>query len=835
MLRDTACSCRNFTSTAPDSAVMRQEIRVPSPDQALGARHRGPWILALIAMLGVVGSNGIAVALASDAVTGSNELEEIIVTAEKRDSTVQQTAISMTAISGAQLLARGTQTIEALVGSVPGLSLRSAGPGQTEYEIRGLASSGGSTASVGFYLDDTPLSASADSGSGRTVIDPDLFDLNHVEVLRGPQGTLYGAGSIGGTIKLVTNPPKLGEFDSAVAASVSQTDGGGTNGGGSLMLNAPVGDRAALRFVVTDRYISGWIDRKVVVDPATGTFPFPTNFGPCGYYFCNRGDVANATAVQDIKDANIERFGSARATLLVKPTDELSITGSLMYQRIDADGDNQYQDPPGQSSLAVFQPYDTQIPYVDDFKLGSLSVTYDTPIALISSSTSYWKRNTSAWQDSTEPLQNIFNFTTFTAAPTNEVDVTTQVSEELRITSNGTGPLQWVGGLFFTDLHSAYNAYESNPALANVMSCTLPYSGGSCPPGYAYNPTTGGAAANPQGIIFQASTPNVTKQEAVFGEFSYKLNSDLKLTTGLRVYRFQISNISNEAGLGTASGNGTVTSASASGTGSGVLPKVNLAYTPTEDLTVYGTVSKGARPGGVNIEIPLTLCGPGSGPLYLTSEPSYFGPDSVWSFELGEKARMADRRITLNADIYYIKWTDIQQVLNLTCGYAYQSNAGQAKSYGPELEVSARIVDGLTLDLSGAYTQAFINDPTPSSGIAAGTRILNVPRYTGNLSLSYETPLWDGLHGTARIADAYVGPTDDVAYYRETLSPYALVDARAGLGKDQWTAFLFVTNLTNKHAELTSNNGVFAWQSPTFLQYTTNQPRTIGVELQTKF
>jgi iron complex outermembrane receptor protein len=134
-------------------------------------------------------------------------LTEVVITAEKRESTVQQTAISMSALSAESLQNQGISSIEELAAAVPGVSMRTAGPGQTEYEMRGLTSAGGSTATVGFYLDDTPLSASAVALNGRTVIDPDLFDLNNVEVLRGPQGTLYGAGSMGGTIKLVTNKP----------------------------------------------------------------------------------------------------------------------------------------------------------------------------------------------------------------------------------------------------------------------------------------------------------------------------------------------------------------------------------------------------------------------------------------------------------------------------------------------------------------------------------------------------------------------------------------------------------------------------------------------------
>ena len=326
----------------------------------------------ITALLCAATLNGSALsAPAGNAPAENTGLEEIIVTAEKRESTVQATPISMTALSAGDLLQENISSVIDLVGTVPGLSIRTAGPGQTEYEMRGLGSSGGSTATVGFYLDETPLAASAVALNGRTVIDADLFDLNHTEVLRGPQGTLYGAGSMGGTIKLVTNPPKLGTFEGAASVDASQTTGGSTNGGGSLMLNFPIGDRAALRFVTTDKYISGWIDRKVI---APGQFPYPTNYGPCGpFYYCNRGDVANAPVADDIKGSNLERFIAGRAALLLQPTDELSVTASAMYQRIDAEGYNNYQSPPG--NQAIYQPYDIKEPYYDSFKLASLKVS----------------------------------------------------------------------------------------------------------------------------------------------------------------------------------------------------------------------------------------------------------------------------------------------------------------------------------------------------------------------------------------------------------------------------------------------------------------------------
>src|SRR5450755_1791299 len=187
-------------------------------------------------------------------------LAEIVVTAQKYESTIQNTPFSISAVSGAQLAAAGITTVEGLAREVPGLSMRSAGPGQTEYEARGLASNGGAAPTVGFYLDEIPLSPPALSQSGKVVVDPNLYDTERVEVLRGPQGTLYGSGSMGGTVKVVTNKPKLGTFEGSVQATLSDTQGGGGNYGGNLMLNLPIGETLALRIVAGDTYRSGWID-----------------------------------------------------------------------------------------------------------------------------------------------------------------------------------------------------------------------------------------------------------------------------------------------------------------------------------------------------------------------------------------------------------------------------------------------------------------------------------------------------------------------------------------------------------------------------------------------
>src|SRR5580658_2260452 len=201
-----------------------------------------------------------AAAADADSETGAGGLAEVVVTAEKYNSTIQNTPISMSAVTGDQLLAAGITTVEEVTQEVPGLSMRTAGPGLTEYEARGLASNGGAAPTVGFYLDEVPLSPPALAQVGKVVIDPDLYDINRIEVLRGPQGTLYGSGSMGGTVKVVTNQPKLNQFEGSAQVTGSETQGGGGNASGNLMLNLPLGDLFALRLVGGDTYRIGWIN-----------------------------------------------------------------------------------------------------------------------------------------------------------------------------------------------------------------------------------------------------------------------------------------------------------------------------------------------------------------------------------------------------------------------------------------------------------------------------------------------------------------------------------------------------------------------------------------------
>ncbi len=752
----------------------------------------------------------------ADAAPPAAALQEVVVTAEKRSSTVQAIPISITAITGADLQAQGVGNVAGIAAETPGISMRTSGPGQTELEMRGMASGGGSSPTVGFYLDETPLTPPAASLNGKVVIDPDLFDLNRVEVLRGPQGTLYGAGSMGGTIKLLTNQPDLEKYSGEVEGILAGTIGGGIDPTANVMLNIPiVNDKLAIRVVGTEKYIGGWIDRVVVS-------PFPAPVNPCSAYSagtqvgCQRGNVLAGTSKQVIPDVNWEWLQGSRVSMLMKPTDDLSIETMVMYQRITTGGYNEYDMPPGSGAdLAHYQPFDTPEKVSDSFRLYSTTINYDLGFGQLTSSTSYWSREEKNTQDISEALRSdigvFYGADVLTPVTFTENDYSQQFSEELRLTSEGEGPFQWIGGVFYSRLKSTF--VDINGALAFAPE------------------SVGGAPANPLGIVYNANNPYSVAQYAVFGEASYQLTDDWKLTAGLRYFDYSTHVYEQQEGNLTASGNATATIAHFDTSASGITPKVNLAWEPTTDLTVYATAAKGFRPGGVNLPLP---------PFCQATTETY-GPDSVWNYEIGEKARLFDNRVHVNGDFFYIEWSNVQQLINQACGYSLTAVAGNAESYGPELEASVNLTSELKLAINGAYTEAHLTSINPASAqvsstpLMSGTPILNIPKYTAGTSLTYTHPLDDEYSLIARITNSYVGPSTDTSFSYVNLEPYDIVGFRVGVEGSSLSAYFFVDNLTNKHAELSTNTTSFSWIVPSVTRVATNQPLTLGIDVSYRF
>ena len=767
-------------------------------------------VLALI-----LGAAGSAHAQGQPADAAAPAPTEIVVTAEKRSSTVQDTPISITALSGDQLLNQGVTGVAGIVMAVPGLSMRTAGPGQTELEMRGLSSSGGASPTVGFYLDDYSLTAPAASLAGKVVIDPDLYDLNRVEVLRGPQGTLYGSGSMGGTVKLVTNQPNLTTVQGSIDASVSTTKGGGVNGGGNLMVNLPiVQDMLAIRVVATDKYRDGWITRVVEPD-----FPAPVNPGGycagSGWPGCDRGNVLGGAIASETPRINWEHLQGARVEVLARPSDRLTISGLAIYQQINMGGYDEYDAPPGLPGYH-FQPDNAREPIRDTFQLYGLTATYDLGFADLTSATAYYTRTESQTQDTAEALYSLlplYGYATsqYYTSPFNETDTTHQFSEELRLVSKGAGPLRWTVGAFYSHFESIFAESNNLPQFV----ATIP----------------GALAANPDGVLYQANNPYRIKQYGLFGEGTYSFGGGWKLTAGARWYKFESTANEETTGLLALSGNETPYLSTFSTSNTGINPKVTLSYEHAHDLTVYATASKGFRPGGINQQIPNPPC---------TLNAETYGPDSIWNYELGEKAKFFGNRVSVNADVYYITWSNVQQSVNQACGYPLTANAGSAEAYGPEVEITAQITRTLLFSFSGTYTHSAIKTADPALQaqdplVVAGLPLLNVPKFTENTALTYTTPVNATWNLMARVSNSYVGKTTDIDYTYGTLPAYDIVSARIALMNGKITAALFADNLTNTHAQLGINTTGFAYTIPSLIRVATNQPRTFGVNVKVAY
>jgi iron complex outermembrane recepter protein len=779
-------------------------------------------------------------------------IEEIVVTAEKRASTVQDTPISMTAVSGADLAARGIVDFATLAAETPGISMRDNGPGQTEFEMRGMTSSGGNSPTVGFYLDDVPMTSPAQAQNGKVVIDPSLYDLNRAEMLRGPQGTLYGSGSMGGTVKLVTNQPDTQGFHVSGDATASETQGGGFNYTVNGMLNLPLIDnQLAVRLVGTDSHTSGWIDRIVLSD-----FPLPVP--DAAVQTGNvRGNVLGADVENDYKRSNDTHLAGARGTLLWQVSDNFTLTPSIFYQRVTQDGPSAYDSVPG--TLAHYQPFDIAEPYSDEFTLGALTANYHNSGFDLTSVTARWTRTSTQTQDTSESFENPFTCITVpdndVTPPTGfcsvempfygangvgsgpvvgtETDPSSQFSEELRVASNGDGPLRGVAGVFYSNFKSQW---QLNTQSENNLSY-VDFSDFATP-----------AAVT---TVWGLNEPANIRQWAVFGEGTWSITPAFKATAGARLFSYTSDLSMYFAGWGSPLGGATPSTTDVSQKETGVDPKFNLSYEFSSDLMVYATAAKGFRPGGGNQ--PLPNFPPPNAPANFgyTAWPTTYKSDSLWSYEVGEKARFFERTLTVNASLYYEDWTQIQ-LEELPFGYPLFDNSGDAKIYGGELELKALLGGGFALSASGAYTHATLTpgvhytivlqgQPVAGTGTPPSTPatvVPDVPEYTANIGLDYDHALDDSLALVAHADYTYTGQRYDLVAINQgqmwSLPGYGLVNLRLGVKSgSNWNAALFCTNVANDHAAL-ENMTALNLANPDFNRILTNQPRTIGLEFSFK-
>ena len=739
-------------------------------------------------------------------------LNEVVVTAEKRVSTVQKTPISITAITGADLKEMGLTSAQDIVAAVPGISVQSAGPGQAAYEIRGLSSDGGESPTIGFYIDDIPITPPAQQSIGKTAVDPNLYDLERVEVLRGPQGTLYGAGSMGGTIRLVTTPPDPKGYSASSQTSASGANGAGLNYSQDLMVNLPlVGDRIALRLSGSYEHDSGWIDRVVVPN-----FPALNADG-------SRGQVVDVPGEQTYKGVNDTSMLNFHAGLLLKPTDRLTITPSVMYENTRSGGMSTYDSDPGVKYLAHFEAYNVPEPFQDVFTLVSLPVTYNFDHFNITSATGYWARRSFQQQDDTEALVLNVPFPAYDEAdggpgPSSafERDITHQLSEELRITSTGTGPLHWIGGIFYAQFWSKFDL-------------------GSDPPGMS---TPAELAIFGSPVLYHVYETLDLHQEALFGNVSYDVTNKLKVQVGLRYFLYQ--NTVGSSSQGYLYQISPPLTSTAKSSASGVNPMFNVSYQVDPNLMVYATAAKGFREGAGNFPIPLT--GPGGSiclaslqAIGLSSAPSTFGPDSVWSFEVGEKGRFADGRVTFNSDVYDIQWNGVQEPVALACGNGFTTNGPNAEVRGLEGELQAVLVKGLTVQQSVGYAYAAFTQSFLPAAVVAGEPLLDAPHWTLSSLLRYRRPInQQGLYWTAQLRNSYTSSSYDLSYAVFRLPARNTLSLRTGLETSTWSAHLYVDNALNQRQTLENLNSL-SYTGPPYNRVSTNQPLTAGLTFEYNF
>jgi len=784
---------------------------------------------------------------ATEATSQSGGLEEVIVTAQKRAENEQTVPMSITTFSATALQQKAITEFFDYATKVPNLAFAPTGDGvgtARTISIRGITGIAGD-GTTGFYIDDVPLPDS---------IDPRVLDIDHIEVLRGPQGTLYGARSMGGTVRLITQTPDLSKFSAAVHGGVSDTDRTDRpNYTADAVVNLPlIQDEMALRLTGFYDYQAGYFKRSWCTDPATAgvtCFPLSTT---------GRTTVSNITA--------IDTYGGS-ASLTIKAGDSVTIIPRVMLQRADYNGlplgdfnstpgngiGFPAPSPPPQISVPLPSPLDTtdftqarffNVPEggSDWWDLYSLTLRWKTGPGELVSSTAYFDRRVDETEDESEFVWAAITSSACAnpapycnppgAGPIQEIKDYQRFVEEVRFASTLSGPLQFVLGAFYSDFHGRVPfASLYPPALYPNLD----------------NQLTGGMPNNSDGIpnlIFAQDFHTDVQEPAVFGELSYDITPALRATAGLRWYQVKTTSNGYEEGLATGAPQ-KVISPQTTITENGTNPKFELDYHFNPDQMVYGLASKGFRPGGVVPIVPpgtpntsndcvagLAALNPN---LKIEDTRSYHS-DSLWNYELGTKNTLLDHRVILNAAAFDIRWKNIQQAILLGCGFQFISNAGAAESKGGELDLRARATDRLDISLGVGYQDAKITESGNTLQVV-GSPVFQVPDWTGNGALTYTLPLTNNWNSVSVIDYSYVGSS-----YSANNNPteprkrpaYRLLNARFAFAHGATELALVGKNLTNEVTNLADNRSIAAeinGRPRLFL----NQPRTIGIEFTQRF
>jgi iron complex outermembrane recepter protein len=707
-------------------------------------------------------------------------LQEIIVTAQKREERIQDVPMSITAFGERELERKGIASFQDYARMVPGLAFVDPGPGRQDFIIRGITSAGNPITQ--FYIDDTPQSASNAGGTQIKGADPRIFDIERVEVLRGPQGTLYGASSMGGTIRVITNKPDPSAYLAKAETTVSTIHEGGENFGVNGMLNLPlIEDQLAIRVVGMYREEAGWIDR--VTDPVDNTgSSVPRPHG---------GEFTAANRDQNINDVRGARF-SAR----YEPTEDLTLTAAVFWQDIEQKNPN-LVDVVRKDKLQRLGSF--QEPRVDETTQTSLTIEYDVGFADLISSTSYLDRFVADRTDATSIGRAVFG-TNF-AIPNERSNPFTVLTQEIRLASPGDSRLDYTVGLFYLELDGGEDQTLYAPGFSAATG--IPVAGD---------------------LMFDENTTSTEEQFAVFGQASYDITESLQVTAGFRWFTADTDFVSYKEGR--FNGGTTVTTGESSD--QGWTPKLSFDFHLDDERMLYASAAKGFRIGQPNAFVPPGACGADLQQLGFSSAPNSIESDSLWQYELGTKTGWLHRRLIVNAAVYYIDWSGIPQTRPLDCGFPLTLNVGQASSRGVELEVQISPAAGLSLGFAGSYTDAQLEKDSPSLSGKRGDRLQNVPRLTLAANAQYTFPVMNGYDGFIAGDFSYAGESYinfNFANPSGRRPAYDIVNLRFGVEAGEWEAALFVENVLDERAVLSiDQSNVSTW--------TINRPRTIGITLR---
>jgi iron complex outermembrane receptor protein len=766
-----------------------------------------------------------AAAKSADAATPPARSEEITVTATRRASSISRVPLSVSAYTQQTLDLKGARTIEDVVRFTPGVSFD---PTTNNISIRGISSEAGA-GTTGIYIDDTPVQVRNLGFNAENSV-PELFDLDRVEVLRGPQGTLFGAGSEGGTVRYITPQPGLENYSAYGRSSISASADGSPSYDAGFALGGPlIKDRLGFRISVSHETDGGYLDH---LDAQTGN-------------------------IVD-RNTNTTNINVYRGALAIAPVDGLLITPAIMFQsRLKGDTDAYFE---GLSDPSAGQFRTNSPEYVKDndrFYLPSLNIKYALgPVDLISN-TSYLHRDNltgyngtiynlsfyNTYLDDSSPYYPLLLPTGVNPAlpayisPSRITNQQRNVTQEVRIQSNDPGArFVWTAGVFYQHNEQLSSEQIEDPVANSLF---LPVFGDTISDFF------GAPLYGKDSYINQ--THAVDEQEAVFADGTYRIVDGLKFDAGLRYAHTDFSFDNFAAG----SQNGGTTGGSGGKAEDPVTPKFTLSWQVTPRDLVYVTWAKGYRVGGASPPVPVEACATDLADFGIASAPDQYGSDTVKSWEIGSKNRLFDDRVELGLSAYTIDWDNIQQsVLLPTCGIRYTTNLGKAVSRGFDAQALLRPAPGVTIDTAFGFTDAHYTTDS-NAGTAAGSGLIardgdsiGDPAWKFSIGAQYTAPRGRftvlGAQPYLRADYQYVGPPSGTTPLRDALTAtydpgYVRTDAtnfislRAGLiFRRAFNLSVFVNNLLNATPRLTQEHETIG--SPLYYD-TTLTPRYVGMML----